>query len=381
MAIPMLNTFYLGLILIVLGTGLLKPNVSAIVGSLYSADDARRDAGFSIFYMGINLGAFLAPFVCSALGEKVAWHWGFGAAGVGMTLGVIQYYFGRDRIAHIGHPPKQTSGERVRKAIIGTIITAAVSLAIIYLYFIGPPVVQNNRLWIIIGCTAIFLIWLFISYLKAEERKPVFVIFLLFLFAVVFWSCFEQAGSSLNLFARDFTDRKILGYEFPAGLFQSVNAIFLIIFAPIMSLLWLKLGDKQPSSPAKFSYGLLFVGLGIVVIAIASTFISGGGKVSPLWLVGVYFCHTIGELSLSPIGLSTTTKLAPARLSGLMMGLWFLSISFGSFIGGEVAGFFPSNPEIAPTGLFAKLAVVPIIASLILVAMTPFIRRLMGKVR
>jgi proton-dependent oligopeptide transporter, POT family len=380
MAMPTTWTFYAGLIVIVLGTGLLKPNVSAIVGDLYSERDHRRDAGFSIFYMGINLGAFIAPLICSYLGEKINWHMGFGAAGVGMTLGIIQYVAGRERLAHVGHPPKLKSAEAKRNAVIGVLFMASVSLAVILLYF-GPETIQKNRMWIMVGGVMLFLVWMFTRYLNPEEKRPVAVIVVLFIFAVIFWAAFEQAGSSYNLFANSFTDRNLLGREFPAGWFQSVNAILLILLAPVFSILWLRLGDRQPSSPIKFSIGLLFVGLGAALIALASSFISGGNRVSPWWLVGVYLCNTIGELCLSPVGLSTTTKLAPARLSGLMMGVWFLSISFGNFAAGEAAGYFRGDSEEALVGLFGRIALVPIIAALILAAMTPHIKRMMGKVR
>ena len=381
MAVPTVWSFFLGLILIALGTGLLKPNVSALVGTLYSENDQRRDAGFSIFYMGINLGAFIAPLICSFLGERINWHLGFGAAGVGMTLGLVQYVLGRDRLAHVGHAPAQPSAETRRKAIFGALLMAAVSLAVIFLYF-GPAAVQKNRMWIMIGGLAIFLIWLFTRYLQPEEKKPVAVIVVLFFFSVIFWAAYEQAGSSFNLFARDFTDRIAFGREFPAGWYQSVNSIFLILLAPIFSWVWLSMGDRQPSSPIKFSLGLLFVGLGAALLAVASTFIgAGGGRVGPWWLIGVYFLHEIGEVCLSPIGLSTTTKLAPSRLGGLMMGVWFLSISFGNFAAGEAASYFEGGSQEALVGLFSKVAAVPIITALILVALTPLIKKSMGKVR
>jgi POT family proton-dependent oligopeptide transporter len=379
MALPMMWSFYLGLILIVLGTGLLKPNVSAIVGSLYSPTDQRRDAGFSIFYMGINLGAFLAPLVCSPLGEKISWHLGFGAAGVGMTLGIIQYVAGRERLAHVGSVPVQSREETKRKALIGALLMALVSGAVIFIYF-GPKVVTDNRKYILIGGLILFLTWLFPAYLKPEERKPVAVIVILFVFSVIFWATFEQAGSSFTLFADRFTNRAVFGHEFPTGWYQIFNAGFLILLAPVFAWMWIKMGNRQPSSPAKFSFGLLFVGLGAALLVIASLLLGSAGKVGPWWLVGVYFCHTIGELCLSPVGLSTTTKLAPPRMAGLMMGLWFLSISFGNFFAGEVAGNFKNDPW-ALVSLFAKVAVVPIIAGLVLAALTPFIKKLMGKVR
>jgi proton-dependent oligopeptide transporter, POT family len=380
MAVPTIYTFFTGLVLVVLGTGLLKPNVSAIVGDLYSPEDQRRDAGFSIFYVGINIGASTAPLVTSFLGEKIDWHLGFGAAGVGMTLGLIQYVLGGKRLAHVGHPPRQTSEETRRKAAIGVLFMAAVSAAVGVLFF-GPEVVVNNKMWIMVGALVIFLGWLFLAFLKPEEKKPVGVIVILFLFSIIFWACYEQAGSSFNLFARDFTNRFVFGREFPAGWYQAVPAISVVILAPVFAWLWLKMGDRQPSSPAKFSLGLLFVGLGAAVLATASLFTAGGVKVGPWWLVGVYVLHTIGEICLYPVGLSTTTKLAPHRLAGLMMGVWFLSISFGNFAAGIAAGYFEGGSQEALVGLFSKLSAVPIIAALILLAFTPSIKKLMGKVR
>ncbi|MBO0719875.1 MAG: peptide MFS transporter [Blastocatellia bacterium] len=381
LAVPTNWTFYAGLILIVFGTGLLKPNASAIVGSLYRENDERRDAGFSIFYMGINLGAFIAPLITSFLSEKINWHLGFGAAGIGMTFGLIQYAAGRERLAHVGNPPAQTSAETKRKAVIGGILMAVVALAVIVLYF-GPAVIQRNRTWFLIAGLVVFLIWMFASYLKPEEKKPVAVIVILFFFSVMFWAAFEQAGSSFNLFARDFTDRVVAGWEFPAGWYQSVNAIFLFMLAPVFSIIWIRLGNRQPSSPIKFSLGLFFVGAAAGIIALAATFLNGSGsRVGPWWLVGVYLFQAIGELCLSPVGLSTTTKLAPARLGGLMMGVWFLSISFGNFAAGEAASYFEGDSQKALVGLFSKIAAVPLGAALILVALTPAIKKLMGKVR
>src|SRR5215471_181970 len=365
LAMPTTYTFFIGLVLIVLGTGLLKPNASAIVGELYSPEDKRRDAGFSIFYMGINIGASTAPLVCSFLGEKIDWHLGFGAAGVGMTLGVIQYVLGRERLAHVGAPPRQTSSETRRKIAIGASFMIATSAAVGVLFF-GPEIVVENNVWIMVGALAVFLGWLFLVFLKPEEKKPVAVIVILFLFSIVFWACYEQAGSSFNLFARDFTNRFVFGREFPAGYYQSSPAIFVVILTPIFVWLWQALGDRQPSSPVKFSFGLLFVGLGAAVIATASLFTAGGAKVGPYWLLGVYALQTIGEICLYPVGLSTTTKLAPHRLAGLMMGVWFLSISFGNFAAGIAAGHFEAGSQEALVGLFSKLAAVPIIAALAL---------------
>lgn len=387
MAVPTNFTFFMGLILIVLGTGLLKPNVSAIVGELYSPEDQRRDAGFSIFYMGINLGAFIAPIICGYLGEKINWHLGFGAAGVGMTLGLIQYHLGRDRLAHVGHAPRQSSSETRQKALTGAALMLVIALAVAVLFF-GPEWITQYKFWIMIISVILFLIWMFASYLKPEEKKPVAVIVVLFFFSIIFWATFEQAGSSFTLFADRFTDRSVPGFiarligssEFPTSWYQSVNSIFLILLAPVFSWLWLRMGERQPSSPVKFSFGLLFVGLGAVLLVFASLLLVSGSKVGPWWLVGVYLSQTIGELCLSPVGLSTTTKLAPARLTGLMMGVWFLSISFGNFLAGMFASGFKNEQE-ALVGLFTKSGAWPIAAALVLLILTPFIRKQMGKVR
>ncbi len=379
MALPINAGFYIGLVLIVLGTGLLKPNVSAVVGSLYSENDQRRDAGFSIFYMGINLGAFTAPLLCGYLGERINWHIGFGAAGIGMTLGLIQYYLGRDRLKHVGHAPAFAPEIIRRNAVIGVIIMLGFAAAVGVLFF-GPESITKNRMWIMIGGVVLMLAWMFTMYLRPEEKKPVAIIVILFFFSIVFWATFEQAGSSFTLFADRFTNRNAFGYEFPASWYQSVNSIFLIIFAPVFSWIWLTMGERQPSSPVKFSIGLIFVGVGAGLLMIASSLLGDAGKVGPWWLVGVYLSQTIGELCLSPVGLSTTTKLAPARLTGLMMGVWFLSISFGNFLAGEAASEFKNDSQ-ALVGLFTRVGSYPVLAGLLLLALTPFIRKQMGKVR
>jgi proton-dependent oligopeptide transporter, POT family len=380
MAVPMTFTFFAGLVLIVFGTGLLKPNVSAIVGDLYGPEDQRRDAGFSLFYMGINLGAFAAPIICGFLGEKVNWHLGFGAAGVGMTLGLIQYVVGRDRLAHVGNPPRLTSAQARGNAVKGVLFMAAISGAVGLLFF-GPAAIVANQMWIMLGALIVFFGWLFLSFLKPEEKKPVAVIVILFFFSIIFWACYEQAGSSFNLFARDFTNRNVFGYEFPASWYQSSPPLFVVLLAPLFVWLWQRMGERQPSSPIKFSLGLFFVGLGAAVLTVASLFTAGGSRVGPWWLVGVYVLQTVGEICLYPVGLSTTTKLSPPRVAGLMMGIYFLSISFGNFAAGKAAGYFESGSQEALFGLFSKVAAAPIIAAVVLVALTPLIRRLMGRVR
>ena len=339
MAIPTVTTFFLGLWLIVVGTGLLKPNISTMVGSLYDRDDARRDAGFSIFYMGINLGAFIAPFIVGTLGQKVDWHIGFGCAGVGMVAGLIQYSAGRRRLA----PALARLGQTETRA-------AAPSAA--------EP-------W-----------WRF----TRAEWGRVAAIGVLFVFSSIFWGAFEQAASSLNLFADRLTNNHVFGREFPSTWYQSLNSMFMIFgMAPLLAWLWIRLGPRQPSSPVKFALGLIFVGLGFVLIVPAAKMAQGQGVlVSPLWLVGLYFLHTIGELCLSPVGLSIVTKLAPPRIVGSMMGVWFLSIAMGNKLAGWAGGFFERLP--LPT-LFGYVAMVTFAAAVILLLLTPMIRKLMGEVR
>lgn len=339
MAFPSLTTFYVGLVLIVIGTGLLKPNVSTLVGSLYDPADARRDAGFSIFYMGINLGAFLAPLIVGTLGQRVDWHVGFGCAGIGMTLGLIQYVAGKRRLL----PALERLGQSETK----------------------PAAAASAEPW-----------WRF----APDEWQRVGAIAVLFVFSTIFWAAFEQAGSSLNLFADRMTETRILGFNFPSTWFQSLNSMFMIFgLAPLLAWLWIRLGPRQPSSPVKFTLGLIFAGLGFALLVPAAKMAQGQGVlVSPWWLVAVYFLHTIGELCLSPVGLSIVTKLAPTRIVGAMMGLWFLSIAVGNKLAGWVAGFFDRLPL---PDLFGRVALVTFVSALILLALTPPIRRLMGSVR
>ena len=396
MAINSKLTFYAGLILIACGTGLLKPNISAMVGQLYSEEDKRRDAGFSIFYMGINLGAFLSPIVVGFLAQSQtfrnfissmgfsptsAWHWGFAAAGVGMTLGIIQYVLGQKRLAHVGDRPALTrvAAEAVEPADGVDYLTMVLALAggvvgatfgMIY----GEAGVLSALFPTVVGFFAGYLGGI-IRHLNGEELKRVLVIFILFVFSILFWMTYEQAGSSLTLFADRLTETTILGWAYPSSWFQSVPAIFVIIFAPIIGAVWQKLAARQPSSPGKFTIGLFFAGIAFVVIAFAST-LAANGRVSPMWLVIVYFLQTIGELCLSPVGLSTVTKLSPARMVGLMLGVWFLSISIGSYIAGLAARLFEGNDTAVLTRAFGIFAGITLLAAIVLAILTPLIKKL-----
>jgi POT family proton-dependent oligopeptide transporter len=392
MAISSVPTFYAGLVLIAIGTGLLKPNISAMVGQLYSDKDERRDAGFSIFYMGINLGAFLSPIVVGFLAQhiwfrnfiasmgfdpKSSWHFGFGAAGVGMTLGLIQYVIGRNRLRDVGAKPiKDIASARLdgsdyvtgALAVIGAIIGAVVG------YEFGDAGLISALFPCVVFFFGGYLLGT-VRLLTGNELKNVLVIFILFLFSIVFWMTFEQAGSSLTLFADRLTRTTILGWQYPSSWFQSVQPIFIIILAPVFAGIWQKLGERQPSSPGKFCFGLLFAGLAFVVVTVASM-VTGGGRVSPLWLIFVYLLQSMGELCLSPVGLSTVTKLAPARMVGLMMGVWFLSISIGSYIAGLTTRFFAGNDPAILTRAFGTFAAITLIAAFVLAILTPLIKKM-----
>ncbi|HEY6191610.1 MAG TPA: peptide MFS transporter [Bacteroidota bacterium] len=381
--------FFQGLVLIVLGTGLLKPNISTMVGALYSETDSRRDAGFSIFYVGINLGALISPIVCGYLGQKVDWHYGFAAAGIGMTLGLIQYVRGGKYLGQAGlHPPGSHQTEnharhklQFMKAAGGLIGVIALILVLNMSGVLNITVSGLSKTLgtVILLMPVLYFVWVFV---KGEwtsvERKRIAVVAILFLFTVLFWSAFEQAGSTLNLFADRLTDNHFLGFAFPSSWLQSVNSLFLVIFAGVFAAIWVKLGKREPSSPAKFALGLFFVGLGYLILSWGAH-LSGPeqARVSPMWLVAVYLCHTVGELCLSPVGLSTVTKLAPQRIAGQMMGIWFLTIALGNYIGGQVAGLFETMP--LPT-LFLTIFGTTGVAALILAFLVKPIRKLMGGV-
>ncbi|PYO27963.1 MAG: MFS transporter [Gemmatimonadetes bacterium] len=333
--------FYVGLSLIVIGTGLLKPNVSGIVGALYDPADTRRDAGFSIFYMGINLGAFIGPLIAGWLAQKVDWHLGFACAGVGMSLGLVQYALGRRRL--------QPAIERLARRPRPAAAAAAPSSG----GFIGFTVAEWKR----IAAMAVF-----------------------FVLAAIFWGAYEQAGSSLNLFGDRYTTLQILGFEFPSSWYVSVQAIFVIILAPAFAWLWIRLGKYEPTTPTKFAFGLFFVGLSFLFLLIPAGAIQGtpGLRVSPFWLIGCYFIQELGELSISPVGLSVFTKLAPVRIVGMMLGLWFLADSVGNKVAGYAAGFISTAPL---PQLFGVVGAVCIGASLVAFAIVTPVKRLMGGVR
>lgn len=381
LAIPRLPTFYAGLTVIVLGTGLLKPNVSTMVGQLYHEHDHRRDGGFSIFYMGINIGALIAPLICGYLGEKVNWHYGFAMAGIGMTLGLLQYLLRGKNLGPIGiHPvPKDPAAAASQKRWlkVGIGLTAVVLASVFLLDRAGLLTVTPQRVadaggFMLVAITVLFFGWLFLfGNWSPVERKRLVAVFVLFLAAAAFWANYEQAGSTLNLFAARNTRLTLFGFSYPASWFQSLNSLFILILAPVFAWLWIKLGPRDPSSPAKFAGGLLFVALGFLVLVP----VAGGGRVSPIWLVLCYFLQTVGELLLSPVGLSAMTKLAPARIASLTMGAWFLADSVGNYIGGLWASAYETFP--LPI-LFGLVGAVSLLVGAILLAFLRPIKNLMS---
>lgn len=353
LAIQSVYAFFGGLILIILGTGLLKPNISTMVGKLYPPGDVRRDAGFSIFYMGINIGAMLAPIVCGFLAQsktfkdmlagwgmhpEASWHFGFAAAGVGMCIGLATLLASYKQLEAVGGREVKT------KSVDETKVEAKEKLA-----------------------------------LTSDDWSKLGALFVLFFFNMFFWSIFEQSGSSLTLFADRMTDCRIFNWEFPSSWFQSLQPIYVIIFAPVFSWLWLKLAERQPSSPAKFAFGLAFLGLGIAIM-IPAAMLAAHGKVSPMFLILLYLLETFGELCLSPVGLSTVTKLAPRAFQSMTMGAWFISTALGNRLAGYFSEWFKEDPSTL-VNLFGIMAVACFVAATILGVCVPLVKKMMKDVK
>jgi len=456
LAIPSVPTFYLGLALVIIGTGLLKGNISAIVGALYSPEDHRRDAGFSIYYMGINIGGFISPLVVGWLAQSPAfkgilasvgvspetsWHWGFGAAAVGMFFGIIQYLSGWKYLGDAGMEPAKPASPSVaaghkRTLLIGLALSVGLVALLWVLARSGMLVITPERVSKTFGTVlavtplVLFPVLYFFGDYNPQEKKQLIVIMVLFFGAAVFWSVFEQAASTLNLFADRNSDltlttglaavmsltllipavlsiRWLLGlpartpmslgftalvnvlvfgaiyYMFThqgeaiqSSYFQSANSMFIIVLAPLFATLWVSLGDREPSSPAKFAVGLLFVALGFAILIIAAKLSANGVRVSPLWLVATYFLHTIGELCLSPVGLSAMTRLAPARIVGLVLGIWFLATSLGNWMAGFAASMYERMPLATLFGVVTALA---LLATAILAVLVGPIKRMLAR--
>ena len=393
LAIPGTNSFFLGLLLVILGTGLLKPNVSTIVGSLYPVGDARRDSGFTIFYMGINMGGMLGPLVCGYLGQNpdFGWHWGFAAAGVGMLFGVIQFWYTKHYLgesglypASSGDPVKDAASRKrgwimvaISMAILAGFVFAGLSGAVEY----DPVRISRMTTYVILGVVSAYFAYVLVfGGLDTVDKKRVVVIIVLFLGVSMFWSGFEQAGSSLNLFAERYTQLEFSWFTIYASWLQSLNSLFIIIFAPFFAWMWVWLARRNlnPSTPAKFGFGLILLAIGFAVMIGASTIVAGGGKAMPTWLIFTYLFHTFGELALSPVGLSATTKLAPKGYVGQMMGIWFVGAALGNLIAGQVAGDFDANNLQAFPGQYLQIVLVIGGSGIIMLLFSKPVKKLMG---
>jgi POT family proton-dependent oligopeptide transporter len=382
--------FFAGLLVIILGVGLLKPNVSTLVADLYPEGGGRRDAGFTIFYMGINLGAFLGPLIAGWLALRYGWRAGFLAAAVGLPLGLLQFWMSRHLFNGAGERPNRGDGGAglardwhrlwLALAIFGVVVVVLFSGAVP----LDPARLAKGAAYVLVATAAAYFLYLFaFAGLDAVERKRMVVVLVMFLAVASFWSGYEQAGSSLNLFAKRHIDRMIGGFEIPAGWFQSVQPAFVILLAPVFSALWVRLAQRQldPAAPVKFGIGLLLLGLGFLFMVAAARIVAGGAYAPAYLLILTYLLTVFGELCVSPVGLSTVTKLAPARLVGQMMGVWFLGSSLGKLMAGLIAGSFdPANLAAMP-GRFLDIVYFACAIGALLLLISPRITRLMGGVR
>ena len=382
---------YLALGLLVAGNGFFKPNMATLLGSLYRENDPRRDGGFTIYYMGVNLGAFFSPLVAGTLGEKVGWHYGFASAGVGMCLGIAQFLWGQERLGDAG-----MHGGKTRLDARDWVHVVLISLAMIPLVYavmaawgvVGPvwdPLPALGKAAIVLGIVGV--LWA-IGHVRAkrhaeaghepltsEEWQRIVAILVMGFFVVFFWMGFEQAGGTMNLFADKLTDRNLGGWEVPASYFQSVNPLAILALGPVMAALWLRLDTSRFSlpTPAKMAFGLAFLALGFVVMAFGDQHAAAIGNVSAMWLVFAYLLHTVGELCLSPVGLSMVTKLAPARVAALMMGIWYLANAAANYL----AGILEDLLKGTAIPLYWFLVGTSLGAALVLLAITPLLKRLM----
>lgn len=378
------RVFFLGLLLIVLGVGLLKPNISAIVAQLYPEGGSRRDAGFSIFYMGINLGSFLGSLLVPIVADRFGWNMGFALPALGMVFGLVQFQATKHLLGDSGVAPPGKPASWW--PIIGFMAVVAVvaALAVSGQLELDPLAISVTANWVLLALAGgYFAYLLFFAGLDVDERKRVVAMIALFAACAIFWAGFEQTGASLNLFADRHTDRNLFGWEMPAGVLQAVNPLFVILFAPVFAAVWVNLGrhNLDPSAPFKFALGLILMGLGFLVMYFAARYVVMGEHVLPTWLILTYLLHTFGELCLSPVGLSSMTKLAPARFVGQVMGVWFLATAVGNNLAGQFAGEIDPNNLPGMPGQFLGLFWWGVIPGVILLALTPFIRKMMPGVK
>ena len=389
LALHGLAAFYAGLALVALGSGLLKPNMSTLVGDLYRAQDPRRDAAFSIFYMSINIGATLGPLVTGYLAQsdgwkalitsfgfapETSWHWGFGSAGVGMLAGLLWLRATEHRIAHIGGPPDANVPRPWGNLAIVLLASAA-------LFAFVTLADQPGFTWLrgsYVGVPALLVVAFALRGTDASQRMAVALVFVIA--ATLFWAAFEQGGSTLALFADRLTQRDFGSWKIESAWFQSIGALFVFTLAPAFAWLWVRLGERQPTSPIKFAIGLALMAASFALMVPAAE-LTARGLVSPWWLVGLFFLQTLGELCLSPVGLAAMTRLAPARLAGLVMGIWFLSNAFGNKIAGLLAGEFPDGSPSELAALFETQALIIGASAGALFLLSPLLKRWMHGAR
>ena len=387
--------FYIGLLVIVLGVGLLKPNVSAIVAALYPEGGARLDSAFTIFYIGINIGGALGPLVIPVAQNFFGLRAGFGAGAFFMIIGVVQFYLTRKYLGEAGlraAPIHAAGGDhalvpRSKEWLRLWIGVAALALTVLAVSIGWIPMdalrLGHGAAYVIAGMGILYFAYYFLfADLTTEERRRGVVLVVLFIGCALFFSGFEQAGSSLNLFAERYTDRMILNFEIPSAWFQSLNSVFIVLCAPFFAWLWIALARRKlnPSAPAKFALGLMLMGSGFLVMAAAAAVVAHGSKVLPYWLLMTYLLHTFGELCLSPVGLSYYTKLAPKHFVGQMMGMWFLATSLGELVAGLIAGEFDANNVAAMPGQYMHIVYFTVGVGAILLVISRPVKKLMGNI-
>ena len=383
--------FYLSLALIVSGVGFLKPNISTMVGALYEEGDPRRDSGFTIFYMGINIGAFTATLLCGYLGEQVGWAYGFGAAGIGMLFGLIIFLWGQKYLEGLAEPPSNKFLQKMH----GISYEYWAYISGIFMVLVTWFLVQNSQLvgQLLGGFGAIFIgAWLLYALFRCapDERDRLIVVGILILFSLIFWALFEQAGSSLNILTDRGVNRVMFGWEVPASMFQSLNAGFIFTIAPLFAMLWITLAKRnmEPSTPIKFSIGIIFVGLGFLALVYGMSS-SQGLQTGIFWIILIYLLHTLGELCLSPVGLSSVTKLSPQRIVGFMMGMWFFASAAGNYVAGLIARATASESSEVSNDIFnlaqkqsfmdvyTDVGLIAIACGIFLALLTPILKKLM----
>ena len=383
--------FYLSLALIVSGVGFLKPNISTMVGALYEEGDPRRDSGFTIFYMGINIGAFTATLLCGYLGEQVGWAYGFGAAGIGMLFGLIIFLWGQKYLEGLAEPPSNKYLQKMN----GISYESWAYISGIFMVLVTWFLVQNSQLvgQLLGGFGAIFIgAWLLYALFRCapDERDRLIVVGILILFSLIFWALFEQAGSSLNILTDRGVNRVMFGWEVPASMFQSLNAGFIFTIAPLFAMLWIALAKRnmEPSTPIKFSIGIILVGLGFLALVYGMRS-SEGLQTGVFWIILIYLLHTLGELCLSPVGLSSVTKLSPQRIVGFMMGMWFFASAAGNYVAGLIARATASDSSGVSNDVFdltqkqsfmdvyTDVGLMAIGCGIFLAILTPILKKLM----